>query len=229
MSTSVRLLEAQSRYITFWHTLKKTGRHNIAAPFLSVSDPETLGGFRRPILLVGQATRGCWFLQNFDTENTSSISEQIEERCETTRDFVTNPAFARRRASAFWRLRRVLKEEIGAPVIWTNLVKIGVLKDNPNWTFVREQQELAKLTLRAEIEHYSPSVVLLVTYLFGRLEVVVPLFSVDQKAIERARNGYWSHLGNPGSPSLLWTRHPGRVRNEMLDSWVEEAVRLYQA
>jgi hypothetical protein len=50
-----------------------------AAPFLSTPDPNPLECSRRPIMLVGQATKGNWFLPEFDKCRELPLQERVKE------------------------------------------------------------------------------------------------------------------------------------------------------
>jgi hypothetical protein len=202
-----------------------------AAPFLSTSDPNFVGNRRSPILLVGQATKGNWFLPEFEKcrDRGAPIHERAEDGRQYSSEFQTDGCYEEHKHSNFWQFHRRLRRSISAPLIWTNLAKIGVQKGNPGWKFVSEQSELAQTTLNAEIAHYKPSLVILVTGRFGRHEVVSNVFDVDRNKEKDSVGIFLSRNAAANSPAILWTEHPGRQRTEITMRWLDSAKSLYKS
>ena len=158
-----QLRSVQSEWISKFDDIRRDWP-NVACPFLSVPDPEQQRDSPPPILMVGQATSGPWFPERFRIQADLSVSEVVEERRETTRHFLTDSIYdPHKKRSPYWRLFKELKRRTGAPVIWTNVAKIGSTDGNPKWQLVVRQANLAERTLRAEIACYNPALVFLVT------------------------------------------------------------------
>lgn len=199
----------------------------LAAPFFSMPDDSRVEGQERPILLVGQATAGCWGIEDFGKARAKSVRECVAERLSCTAGHLEWRKNADQKPSAFWRFRSGL-EQISKVVIWTNLAKIGVQEGNPKWRLVRMQSELACRTLDAEVELYNPSLIVLVTGDFGRHEVVWPMFGRRDAWQSDAVTGYrWQERSVFGIP-VLWTGHPGMKLATDLQQWLRKARELYE-
>jgi hypothetical protein len=225
-----QLLSVQSEWISEFDDIRKEWQ-DLACPFVSVPDPKYQRDFPPPILLVGQATSGPWFPENFRRSPNLSILEIVEERRKTTLHFLTDPKYdPQKNRSSYWRLFRELTNRTGAPVIWTNLAKIGIVHGNPKWQLVKRQASLAEKTLRAEIACYSPALVLFATGIFGRHEVTSVLVGLDRDTCSDEGGVFCSRSHTSCGPAILWTWHPARPpRGTRISTWIEEAVRLYEA
>jgi hypothetical protein len=93
---------------------------------------------------------------------------------------------------------------------------------------VKDQAGLAVETLRTEIKEYHPALVVVSTYLFGRDEIVVPVFGVERSCIENTKLRCWSRKPTMGEPALLWTHHPQGKSNETISAWLKEAGKLFK-
>jgi hypothetical protein len=199
----------------------------LAGPFLSVPDPAATTCRQSPILLVGQATRGDWWLKEFDAAKGLSLKERVEERRRRTAEFLTKARYDQYKNTDFWHFFRNLKDKTGAPVIWSNLAKIGVQKGNPRWQLVREQGELAVASLKAEITAYEPALVILLTGTLGRHEAVAQLLGVDKNTKPGAEGVFAARDCAQGGPTIIWTWHPGRKAWELTNGWLDRACQLY--
>jgi hypothetical protein len=200
----------------------------LAAPFLSFhQDIGTNGQASKPILLVGQATAGNWWLEDFVKARKRSFSQGVAERLACTDGHLKWRDSEDDMLSAFWRFRRGLKL-ISNPVIWTNLAKIGVHKGNPKWRLVREQSELACRTIIAEISEYKPSLIVLATGDFGRHEVVWPTFGEASSWKDDLDTGCkWQERSCFGMP-VLWVGHPGFKQTTKTEIWLRKARELLE-
>ncbi|MGD0730724.1 MAG: hypothetical protein ABR956_05630 [Terracidiphilus sp.] len=225
-----QLLSIQSEWISEFDEIRKE-RGELACPFVSVPDPQHQRGSLRPILMVGQATSGPWFPERFRPLPNLSVFEVVEERRKTTLHFLTDPMYDPHKSrSSYWRLFKELKNRTSAPVIWTNLAKIGTIRGNPKWQLVKRQASLAIKTLRAEIACYNPALVLLVTGIFGRHEITTALVGLDRDTRSNEGGVFCSRSHTSSSPAILWTWHPARPpRGTRTSTWIEEAARLYEA
>lgn len=200
----------------------------LAAPFLSVPDPTVRASRLPPIMVVGQATRGDWRLDDFKQALNLPIRQRVRERRATTLEFLTKPWYEKYKRSDFWRFFAALKNGTSAPVVWTNLAKVGVQKGNPKWHLIEGQKELACRTLLAEIAFYKPALVVVATGLFGRYEVVCDVFGFQRDTCSGV-NGMFSHRSHTLSqPAILWTGHPGRKAEEITSAWIGLACNLYE-
>jgi len=225
------LFEIQSQWITKYDEMRVAHGLDgqlLAGPFLSVPDPFEQTSKLQPILLVGQATREDWFLSRFKTNRGKPIHKRVEERLNTTREFLMDPKYNQYKKTDFWRFWKNLKERTGAPVIWTNLAKIGVKTGKIPYKFQSEQKDLALKTLEAEIEQYKPALVVFVTGPFLRLEIIRPFFGMDEDCFNKETK-CCSRKQISNSPALLWTFHPRSIRKEMICAWLDKANALYKA
>jgi hypothetical protein len=194
----------------------------LAAPFLSVLD-----GLQQPtgagsVLLVGKATDKDWRLGDFLLASRRSTEERIQERRAATRDHLASER--RRQTSAFWRFWRSL-HEVGSPVIWTNLAKIGVTRGNPGHKHLTAQATLACQTLNAEVAEYRPSLIVIAGD-YARFEIVHPVFG--GRAAWREPDDFefcWIERKGP-APAVLWTDHPERKLKARVERWLEKSAEL---
>lgn len=204
----------------------------LAAPFLSVPparyDPKTIPS----ILCVGKATSGDWDLADF------LLSPTIEQRRECSIDFLENYVKPKKYDSAFWRFQRDMSRQVALHygsdieplqnIVWTNICKLGVLTGNPEGAYYDFQCVLALDTLRSEIETYRPSLVVLVTNDYGegliRKVADDPDDSLWHK--EKEKLGFWWREPTLKIPAMLWTYHPERKPQELLQAWIKQACIL---
>ena len=197
-----------------------------ATPFLSTTDPNLPVYSRRPIMLVGQATKGDWFLREFDKCRDLPIKERAEECKEHTSDFQTNGSYSQFKKSDFWRFKRDLQEAIGVPVIWTNLAKIGVQNGNPRGQHLSDQSDLAITTLKAEIREYRSQLVVLVSGGFAVKEIVYPAFDTlrrdEWQEFQLAQEDDYCLLESSKlHPTVLWFNHPRGKSSIAKNRWIE--------
>ena len=214
------LLELQSRWIEKFYEIRSrfSDTPALAAPFLSVNDPQDEPAGLGSILLVGKATAGNWGLDHFLSMEGQSFEQRADERRAATLGHLSN-----RRdhsTSAFWRFWKTL-HEIGSPVVWTNLVKIGVQRGNPDRKYIEAQSSLACATLKAEIDEYKPSLVVIAAD-YAKEQITYPVFGERAKWTERDDGVCWIDR-TPSSPAILWTDHPQIKGKEILGSWLERA------
>ena len=165
----------QSKWISLHDALNDSVKdQELAAPFVSAGSEKSDQG--RAILLVGKATWGAFYKEQFDIAKNKSIRERVQERRETTELCIQEKKNSN---TAFWAFRRKLVC-IGRPVVWTNLAKIGAASGNPRSLLLGEQQDLAQRTLRAEMEEYKPALVVLVTSTYAAKEIAHPVFGHDE-------------------------------------------------
>jgi len=216
------LLEIQSQWIRKFDEMSiKDTHHRLAAPFLSISDERTAVTRRGTIMLVGKATNKSWELEEFLSFSDRPIQERVEERCSVTRKHLEN--MRKKPSSAFWRFWRKL-HEIGSPVIWTNLAKIGTITRNPGCAVLDAQKELACETLKAEICEYKPSLVVITgDYAKNIIYSIWP--QKDWTISEYDRTTCWIRRDSL-RPSVLWVDHPERKRKERISLWLEKAREL---
>ncbi len=214
------LQSCQSECVELFFKMRKDNvRELLAAPFLSIAESPPTAGVLGTILLVGKSTAGKWKIEDFEPDIDSPRSERVEERCSTTRAFLS--VMHDKPNSAFWRFWRDLGM-IGSPVIWTNLAKIGVASRNPQGCYLEEQAELAVRTLKAEIAEYKPSLVVLVTSDYAKEQIVYPIWSQRTWTISGFDGTCWIR-GKGRAPSVLWTDHPQGKSPERLAYWLKKA------
>lgn len=196
----------------------------LAGPFLSVGDPFGYRSGSGPILLVGKATDKDWERQKFLSTSKLSAPKRVDERRKVTRDHLHN--MRERPSSAFWRFWKDL-HAIGAPVIWTNLAKIGVVVGNPGHKHLTSQAELARKTLKAEIAEYHPSIVIIAGD-YAKCEIVLPVFGERTAWCEPSDYEFCWIERTSLLPAVLWTDHPERKRKARVRCWLRKAEELVQ-
>jgi hypothetical protein len=196
----------------------------LAAPFVSVPD-KSVGPVRcGSILLVGKATDKCWRKDAFLQSRGRPPEKRLEERQDASKahlaEMLTKPN------SSFWYFWNQLRDELKVPVIWTNLAKLGVMEGNPAGKRLMLQKDLAKDTLKAEIEEYKPSMVFLVSGTYAEKPIVFPVFGPSDQW--EKPGDYWWQQRTEEMPPVLWTYHPqGRHgRKEQRAEWIGQARRL---
>jgi len=115
-------------------------------------------------------------------------------------------------------------------LIWTNLAKIGVQSGNPSGAYFNAQMKLAVETLVAEIAHYKPSLVVTAVHDFGYgpLRRSIPELWDDGLHMQASWPTYWPQSARNGRPAILWTMHPERKDQAVLDTWLKVARRLVE-
>jgi|GEM_PF-4536447 len=184
------------------------------------------------ILYVGKATRGQF----------KSVTDSSDDRTDFDQTFQLHQnyaadLFAGLSCGAFWPFADKISKQMGSDsrsnLAWTNLCKIGMTTKNPSAKLIAEQKVLATLTLRAEIESYRPTLVVLVTNNFARdilLEAVdgQDLASWTKSEMEASKrvDGIWWRPASPSFPALLWMRHPQGATREELDYAIEKMCEI---
>lgn len=218
-----RITDLQSRQSEcvelFFEMRRSNARDSLAAPFVSSADSPPTGGALGTILLVGKATAGNWKIEDFEPDRDCPCSKRVEERRNAARSFLR--AMHDRPKSAFWRFWRGLGA-IGSPVIWTNLVKIGVKSGNPQGCHLEMQAELAVKTLKAEITEYDPSLVVLATSDYAKDQIVYRVWPQKTWTISSFDGTCWIR-GKGRKPSVLWTDHPQGKTPNRLAYWLKTA------
>jgi hypothetical protein len=219
------LLEVQSKWIAKFDQMRESGidMDQLAAPFLSIPGIPAASAQAGPILLVGKATGGDWGKDSFLSK--TGVPNRIEER----RDFTRKHLLWRQeeyQRTAFWRCWKRL-HEISAPVIWTNLAKIGVRKRNPEKVYLSAQIDLACETLELEIEEYKPKLVVLATGDYAGDEIVCPIFKTGRGEWNEVVDGEFWWLGRTATrPAILWTGHPQGKSPTTRNKCLEKAKEL---
>jgi hypothetical protein len=194
----------------------------LAAPFLSVPDPTDSDPLAPAVLFVGKATRGDWFANSYVDSRSRTAQSRLKERRGVTTDFLKNPAFERYRSSGFWQMWKRVKALTGGAVIWSNVAKIGTKQGNPSWQLVEAEADLAIATLKAEVAHYRPRLIIFVTGEFARFEVVTKLLGVPKETSQDKHGIFLRRRGEPRNPAVLWTGHPERRDGDTIDRWLKE-------
>ncbi len=213
----------QSECVELFYAMRRNyPQMRFAAPFLSAPSPFTATNGGRSILLVGKATDGDWKMKDFEA---CARNKQIEKRRRVARSFIAE--MSQKPKSEFWRFFQDL-QKIGLPVIWSNLVKIGIKGGNPRGTDLNLQKELAQRTLRAEIDEYKPSLVFLVSGEYAVKEIVSPVFEKSGRWTKPKGKNYWWRNRTEEMPPVLWTYHPQGIHGhkEEWDRWIRQARRL---
>lgn len=219
------LSELYQKWIKLHDDLRKK-HFNLAAPFFSVPHPMESTTPIRPVLLVGKATDGCWYLEEYDKKHNLPVEERVTERLDTTRAFLQNCVLTGEANSAFWKFWNCLQSIDDAPAIWTNIAKIGDRTTNPDENLLKEQEALAISTLRAEIEVYKPRLIVVVTGDFAGRQIVEPVFNPDGANWEKDKSGQWPFWWLKQVPPVLWTYHPQGKSNNELERWCSKAKEL---
>ena len=207
----------------------------LAAPFLSASStnyrPESPG----TVLLVGKATAGRNTLGGAAVRDTYNV-ETVKLRTLA----VIEEVLLKEYGSSWWRFARRLSENVArataqecspfSNLVWTNLIKIGVVSGNPSAAYIRPQAELAENTLLAEAAFYRPALMVLSTgfYRFGLMCRILRRLVGDAPNTEAQKRGWWTHAGDEGRPAILWTGHPQAKRTAITEEWLAQAYSLSQ-
>ncbi len=213
----------------------------VAAPFFSVA-PRKYNSQETNILYVGKATAGEWNENNnFQRRASSGLVGRITERRNQNRSFVESCAMSKKRsAPGFWSFAHQLSEVVNGGscdlrnLVWTNLCKIGVLKENPSGEVLKRQRELAIDTLRAELRIYNPDLIVFVTANFGKDILLEALeFSNDDNLWKKSEThsrvkDVWWHDNHPHR-GILWMRHPQGSPLDLRQYALKKAEKLTHA
>lgn len=204
---------------------------NVAGLFLSDFSNNHDVGAKNRVLLVGKATGGDWFKNEY--------SCTVEDRKKCTREFLENYIETGEYSSAFWNFARRLSElasdndDAPSPLlknlIWTNLTKIGVQNGNPNGKYFKLQLEIARTTMLAEILFYKPKVVV-VAHSDYAIDLVHSIFGLENSLDwnkEDDKKIWWKRQKN-GMPNIMLIDHPQYKRKEIIDYWLSVSERLLQ-
>jgi len=218
------LREIQPKWIQKFYEIRQEFGDSppLAAPFLSVSDPRDEPTGIGPILMIGKATAGDWGLDPFLLNEGQSFERQADERRAAT---LKHLSYRRNhQTSAFWRFWKTL-HEIGSPVVWTNLVKIGVKHGNPGRKYIKAQSCLACATLRAEVDEYKPSLIVIAAD-YAKEQITYPVFGDRPNWKEPPGYEFCWIERSASSPAILWTDHPQMKGKVALSSWMKKAREL---
>jgi hypothetical protein len=202
-------------------------RGRLAAPFLSAPPVGYDPSAGRSVLLVGQATKGNWYKPEYLKQRSAT------ERRRRTRDYFRNESPGN--SSGFWTFARQLSEQLWGTndfsnlrnLVWTNVCKLGDIKKNqPGPQIFYPQGDLAKETLRLEIEAYRPKLVVLVTGEFADCWVSAVVGDPEKAPWHSAPTCWWRERRSK-MPAMLWTRcHPGRAPLKFRRAWLRRAKLL---
>lgn len=228
------LHEVQAAWLTLFRELPAADRRidpkELAGPFVSVRPPNH-DALVPLVLYVGKATDGCWYRKEFLARG------DLEERRERTTRFLQEDALSG--STDFWRfgnqLSRLMAEKSGRKIqalqnlVWTNLSKIGVLEGNPKHPLRKAERDLAIETLRLEIDFYHPNLIVFVTadYEGDLINAAVGDPGEISWHKERAKQGIWWREARDLMPTMLWTYHPERKKQELRELWLQRAVDLF--
>lgn len=208
------------------HRQLRKGSASVVPPFLSAASRKQT---RRPIIVVGKATKDGWDPQSYEGEPNRPES-LIRNRLELNRRIVLED----NNGGSFWKFFNKMGDLNSGRenVIWSNVAKIGCPNKNPSGDVLKEQSQLAKQTLRTEFEQYRPALVVFTTHMFGNNLIHEALGTRDE---------CWSHSNEsdpddnvwwieelPAFPGVgfLWTRHPERKSRGTIAFWEAKAKEL---
>jgi len=223
------MLQTENKLLLLFHELLARYPDRIAGPFFSVA-PANYDPMAVPsILYVGKATAGPWGLSDFLSSPT------VTERHEFTTDFLEEINTGEY-SSAFWRFAHDLSDQIaltsGRPIhglqnlVWTNLCKIGVVRNNPSGEILQAQGDLATEFLRLEIQTYRPKLIVLVTGDYADHLVTATFGEQIPWHKECGPQGFWWREAANELPAILWTYHPQNKRQKLLETWLKQASQL---
>jgi hypothetical protein len=199
-------------------------RRRLAAPFLSLPpaghDPASFS-----ILLVGRATRGPWC-------GTRNPSGTVASRIEATRRFLqmnySSPfwRFARELSSRIANVRREEPREHWENLVWTNVCKLGEIRDNPSGEVFDRQRDLAVKTLRLETETYRPNLIKFATGDWADAWVAEVVGEPTTSPWREADTLWWLE-STTKQPAVLWTKyHPQGTSRRVREAWLRKAKLL---
>ncbi len=191
-------------------------RGKLADVFLSSAEDEYWADGVARVLYVGKATAGPY---------SPHISQNLYRGCNH---------------SAFWTLARNIGKELNPDmhdgldaVAWSNLLKIGVISGNPKGKLVEDQYELAVKTLKAEIKHFNPALLVCVAanYLDDILYEALELKRGSDGFIEEPVGSryLYSRERTEALPAVLWLEHPERKRKEYVVAVLQRASSLVKS
>lgn len=224
-----------SEWLNLWAEMEswELSHITVSAPFFSVP-PNAGSASKRPVILyVGKATHKDWWLWRFLDTRFQPAKERIDERFETTREFLDK--HLEFQTSAFWKLYRRVGVVTGGLVVWTNVAKIGVRRPrgetrsiNPWGKFKERQEDLALRTLCAEITEYKPELVVMLTRGDRAYDFAAELFRGWGQPRQEVYDGGALEFLMPSDlhPAVLFVGHPERKRRSELDLWVAKAAEL---
>jgi hypothetical protein len=224
------MLDIENKLLQLFQELHNRYPDRISVPFLSVPpanyDPVAVPS----VLYVGKATAGPWGLSDFLRSPT------VMERHEFTAAFMKEEINTGEYSSAFWRFGRDLSRQIGLSsrrpihglqnLVWTNLCKIGVVRGNPSGEILQAQGVLATECLRLEIQTYRPKLIVLVTADYADHLLTAALGEQMPWHKESGPDGFWWREATDELPAILWTYHPERKPQNLLEIWLQQASRL---
>jgi|ERR1700722_8858595 len=224
------LRRVQARWLKLFKELdadpKLRGR--LAGSFLSVPSVGYDPSARSSVLLVGQVTKGDWYLAQHRKQPS------VAERRSCTLDYLNNESPTNR--SAFWTFARELsKQQMDGNdlsnglrnLVWTNVCKLGDRKKDQLCPQIFKPQEgLAIETLRLEIETYRPKLVVFVTGDWADCWVIAVVGDPEKAPWHKAQTCWWRER-TAKQPAMLWTRHhPRGATLAMRKAWLRQAKLL---
>jgi hypothetical protein len=163
-------------------------------------------------------------------------SPTVTERHEFTADFLEEEINTGEYSSAFWRFAHDLSKQVALTshrpirglqnLVWTNLCKIGVVRNNPSGEILQAQGDLATECQRLEIQTYRPKLIVLVTGDYADHLVTAAFGEQIPWHKEDGPQGFWWREAIEDLPAILWTYRPERKRQNLLEIWLKEASRL---
>lgn len=217
---------------------RRLNDEDCGAPFVSVAPPHYDPQRIPSILYVGKATRGWWGDQEVqggpllqpDKFTPANLEHYVAAWLEKE---IWSGGW--RRPGPFWYFAGSLSETLANTsnttvgrlenLVWTNICKIGVSEGNPSGQCLRLQKELAVETLKCEIEHYRPGLIVFVTgdYASDVIDQVVDPHSWKK---DFEGDGYWWRPARGHEPPMLWTYHPQGKSRSVRDKWLKKAQEL---
>jgi hypothetical protein len=227
------LEELQDKWLSlFWSMMSDEGidRRQLAAPFLSVAPDGYDPIADQTILYIGKATGGTWYREQFQQTTTPSDWRQKTQDC---LKWMIEQGYP----TPFWRFARTLNDLIGEHpvqplrnIVWSNIAKIGVREGNPEGRYLSLQASLAEETLKAEIAHYSPSLVVFVSNDYAE-DIVRSLFislgaCQDEPSWDRSLEDQWWRAPTGNLPAFICAKHPQFKSAALIQSWSDRAAAL---
>jgi hypothetical protein len=205
-----------------------------AGPFLAYAPPQYAKQKKR-ILYVGKATNLDYERRSFEESRGALTDERIKERLDLAKSIFLSRVG--RQGPSFWGLANELSAAVDpgchdlANVAWSNVCKIGAISGIPNSESIARQSSLALETLRSEIKHFQPSVVVIVSGGFAQKEVTLKALDAENIKIwrkseeeenKKVDNVWWLIDPLP----VIWMRHPRSSAVSLRDYAKEKAVQL---
>jgi hypothetical protein len=231
---SRKLKKLWSEWIDLHAVLSKgeyKGIQTPAAPFFSAASEVKC---RSRILLVGKATAGGWWAEDYQCCFRKSKHAVIHDRLNHNLDFVRHGG----NGGPFWkffeRLANINQKFARDSVVWSNVAKIGSLVGNPRGLLLSVQADLAERTMLAELEEYSPKIVIFVTGSDKGLDRIITrtlgvpedswISSERKDRNAKVSNVWWTE----NKPPAVWTRHPQGAKALEIEYWVKKLRELGQ-